>query len=54
MPSSSSNLPHTVRDVDVEVDGEERVDEEDGEVEQAEEGPLVSSDNLLFGKKFLY
>ena len=38
MTSSSSNLPHTVGDVDVEVDGEERVDEEDGEIEQSEEG----------------
>ena len=47
--SSSSNLSNTVRDVDVEVDGEEGVDEEDGEVEQSEEGSLVSSGNLLFG-----
>ena len=50
---SSSDLSNTFRDVDIEVDGEEGVDEEDEEVEQAEEGPLLSSDYFLSWKKYL-
>ena len=50
IPISSSNLSNTFRDVDIEVDGEESVDEENKEVEQAEEGPLLSPDYFLSWK----
>ena len=50
---SSSNLSNTFWDVDIQFDGEEGVDEEDEEVEQAEEGPLLSSDYFLSWKKSL-